>query len=450
MTYFVTFCTFDSTVEGNPAWHGAFILSMLNKETMQLEVVDTWGFYGVPSTGDQKSRLTKFKKSLGLDLDFFGNHGWLVHEEIRFMDLGHGLHGDSYELTQEQFEQLQLLCLERVSNQEAAVRDAVGNKKLERKTEKIRHYPEEKYSKEIYKIEKISAQMEQRESRLKPFDFHLSWNGWRFSLKSSHTCKTEALDILETVLPSDKLTRYKKYTFPRFVSKGMEDIILHSEGPLEVHTKASGEKIYFRKRETTGVKLVWSLPPQNFEPLPNSKTKAFFTVDGEYCAEAKATVSKLQCLEWLLRNAVVPERYKNYQEQLVERVIACYRAFSVIEPETKTEKISGWRGFAFSLFSIPKNPEQKNLQTKINEAKFLFNSLYMAIVDGWEINDLLPSESDVLSQDNSDKEDNALEALAPYLSVNVQMKLCKIIGRNYCKFEPLADDELTVTHAHAM
>lgn len=450
MTHLVTFCTFDSTVEGNPAWHGAFILSKLNEEKKLVEVFDTWGFYGVPATGDRNHWFTRLKRSLGLDVDFFGNHGWLVHEEVRYMDLGHGLHGYSYELSEEQFNQLQTECLKRVADQEAAVHDAVQKKGFKKtSTAKIRHYPQEEFSREIFQIEREDAQNNHRESRLKPFDLALSRAGFRPSLKGSHTCKSEALEILATVLSAEQLAPYRTSTFPRFVSGNMEDILLHSEGEVVEHLKASKERIYFRARTTPGVKLIWSVPPQKIDALPDSNTQANFAVDPEYSLEVKAIVSKLQRLDWLLRNAQVPEQYQEYQHRLVERVVACYCAFEVIEPETKTSKVSGLSGFAYSLFSWPKNKEQANLMTRINAAKDLFNSLYMAIVSGWEIDDALLPERAILPtmpvNKGNDEElhpaENALEALAAYLGVDTQKKLCKIIGRTYCAPElELAED----------
>ncbi|EHL29674.1 hypothetical protein LDG_8640 [Legionella drancourtii LLAP12] len=251
-------------------------------------------------------------------------------------------------------------------------------------------------------------------------------------------------------MSEEQLAPYRSSTFPRFVSGNMENIILHSEGEVSEHIKESKEKIYFRDRHTPGVKLIWSVPPQKIDVLPNSKAQISFAVDDEYCIEVKAIVSKLQRLDWLLRNAVVPEQYKEYQKRLLERVVAYYCAFEVIEPETKTDKVSGLSGFAYSLFSWPKNKEQMNLITKINAAKYLFNSLYMAIVSGWEIDDALAPEPAILSKqtiavNNSNEEvlsptENSLEALAAYLDVDTQKKLCKIIGRTYCAPELELDE----------
>lgn len=107
------------------AWF--FFLSKLDESKRLLEVVETWGFYGVTSTGDKNSRLEKFKIKNHLDVDFQGNHGMLINEEIRYMDLGHGLHGYTFELTQEQFEEVQRRCATAVAGQKAAISEVVGD-----------------------------------------------------------------------------------------------------------------------------------------------------------------------------------------------------------------------------------------------------------------------------------------------------------------------------------
>lgn len=64
MKYLVTFCLFDENAGANPAWHGAFFLSELNERTKQLDVVETWGYYGVPSTGDPSHWFSRLKKNV--------------------------------------------------------------------------------------------------------------------------------------------------------------------------------------------------------------------------------------------------------------------------------------------------------------------------------------------------------------------------------------------------
>lgn len=431
MEYSVTFCVFDHTVGGNPFWHGSFFLSKLDKDKQLLEVADTWGFYGVSSTGDKNSRFEQFKRKNHLDVDLQGNHGMLIHEEVRFMDLGYGLHGYTFELTQQQFEELQKRCTKEKEEQEAAIKEIVGegqNFRVDPQREG-RIYKEEAYSRQIFEMEQIKAKIEERPSRLKPFDFHLSLSLWGPNLKKSNTCKTRSVSLLEGILTEKQLAPFKNSSLPRFIP-GLEPILLHSEGSLRTHTKASGKQVFYRDRKDKDVKLYWSVPPQRFDHL-SEDTANMLNIDEEYNKKVKYIVRQLQSLEWLIRNASLPRKYQEYQEDLIKRIINCYRAFAIIEPKKDT-KISGWQGFALSLFSAPRSKEEKKLQDKIHQANLLFNSLYMAIVDGWVIDDAYPSEASVVE----DAEDyNPLEALASYLSTEDKQNLCKIIGRNYLESE---------------
>lgn len=156
-------------------------------------------------------------------------------------------------------------------------------------------------------------------------------------------------------------------------------------------------------------------------------------------------------MEWLLRNAEVPQKYKSYQNDLIQRIIDHYHAFSIIELKTNTPKISGWMGSMYSLFSLPRSPEQASLQKKIKAAKELFNCLYMALVDDWDIyeGDGYLSEStpdDEIPVSTSDNlYFNPLEALVTYLSEDFQKKLCVIIGRKYCESYLESDEELSLS-----
>ncbi|MCW8398857.1 hypothetical protein OQJ26_08645 [Legionella sp. PATHC038] len=465
MKYTVTFCVFDHTVGGNPFWHGSFFLSKLNESNQLLEVVETWGFYGVTSTGDKSSRFEQFKRNYHLDVDLKGNHGMLINEEVRYMHLGHGLYGKTFELTQQQFEALQKKCTTAVAEQESAIREVVGdgqNFKVDPQRPG-RIYREEAYSKQIFEIEQTKAKIEGRPSRLKPFDFHLSLGFWKMqffgyafgfpvpTLENSNTCKTRAVSLLEGILTEEQLAPFKSSSLPRFIP-GLEPILLHSEGPLRTHKKASGKEVFYRdQKQDKEVKLYWSVPPQHCDVLSEDSV-GLFKIDEEYCQEVKLIVSRLQRLEWLIRNAFLPiqdpEKEKvlrKYKDDLIQQIITCYKAFAVIEPKKETKK-SGWQGFALSLFSLPKSSEEKKLQDKIHQANMLFNSLYMAIVDQWTI-DFESLFEEVKGSELKKRKDevdyNDPEALVSYLSIEDKKNICKIIGRNYLENDE--DTRLTVS-----
>lgn len=449
MKYAVTHCTFDGKAGANPLWHSSILLSMMNEETKQLEVIDNWGFYGVPTTNRDNSWTNKLKSKIGLDVDLVGNHGMLRHEEIRYLDMGCGLHGATFEITEEQFKHLQAKCVEMYTQQQEAINEIVGPLYLKEKSaEKTKIYPYEHRSQLIYQLEKIRAEENNRESRLKPFEIRITWGLTGPDFTTSNTCKSQSIALLQHVLSDEQIARLtgngRHPTVPKY-SGPTENIYLHSTGPLRTHIRSSGDVVYYRdSSKDPDVKLFWTVPPQELEAL-SKDTIRLFEIDAEHCQSAKAVVGRLQRLEWLLRNAVVAEPYKKYQEQLILRVVDYYKAFSIIEPKKEAPKLSGLQSFACSLFSLPRNEDEKNLLTKINNAKMLFNSLYMAIVDGMMIDVHFPMEGE-LEQEQADSSgglsyENPIEALAYHLSIKDKKALCSIIGRNYLEAE--LDDELS-------
>ncbi|WP_298627657.1 hypothetical protein [uncultured Legionella sp.] len=448
MKYAVTHCTFDGEAGANPLWHSCILLSRMNENTKQLEVVDNWGFYGVPTTNRDNSWINQLKLKMGLDVDLEGNHGMLRHEETRFLDLGRGLHGATFELTEEQFKHLQKKCLEMYEQQQAAINEIVIPLGLKEKpAAETKMYPHENRSLLIYQMEKIRAEENNRESRLKPFEIRVSLGLTGLDFSKSNTCKSQSIALLQHVLSEQqiaRLTNNGKYpSIPKY-SGPTESIYLHSTGPLREHKKKSGDVAYYRdSSKDKDVKLYWTIPPQELEAL-SEETIKLLEIDKEYCQSVKTVVGRLQRLEWLLRNAVVPESYKKYQEQLILRVIDYYKAFSIIEPKNDAPKLSGLQNFAYRLFSFPRSAEEKSLQNKIGNATLLFNSLYMSIVDGIKINDTLLMEGEAeLDQDDSCDtlaDENPLELLAYHLSLNDQKALCRIIGRNYLEAEELYED----------
>lgn len=166
-------------------------------------------------------------------------------------------------------------------------------------------------------------------------------------------------------------------------------------------------------------------------------------MDEEYCEEVKAIVRKLQRLEWLLINSNVPGKYRLYKDELINKVVECYKAFSIIEPKREEPKTGGWYGWALSLFSAPRNAEERTLQDKIKKAKSLFNTIYMAIVDNYQIDDDVSIENQntlPYEETGDNRFENMVEAVASYLSRKDKINLCKIIGRTYCEDHVESED----------
>jgi hypothetical protein len=218
--------------------------------------------------------------------------------------------------------------------------------------------------------------------------------------------------------------------------------------------------VFYRDSRDPGVRLYWTVPPQEVEALSPDTTK-LLSIDKEYCPKVKSVVRKLQQLEWLLRNAKVPEEFQKNQDALINQVIFCYKSFSKLKPKDDKPSITGVQGFFYSLLSLPRSRAEHRLQEKIKSAENLFNSLYMALIHRMKIDQDRPIEP--IDEMNSEDEqsdascsyeqvelidENPLEAVVSYLSVTEQIALCRIIGRNYCvddnSEEELSDDEYSV------
>ncbi|WP_131781004.1 hypothetical protein [Legionella gresilensis] len=475
MKYAVTFCVLDREAGSNPFWHSCLLLSQWENKG-KIEVVEQWGFYGLPTT-TPNSLLKKVKLSLGLDVDLNGNHGMLRHEEVRFLDLGCGLHGATFELTEEKFKLLQQRCKVAADEQEQAINEVMSQQGLAAKAKKdTRIYPYEHWSAQIYQFEKAKAQEQHRESRLKPFELNLSLTLWGPSLKGSYTCKTQTLSLLKGILTEQQLSRLtendKHPTIPRY-SGPLEKIFLHSTGTLRQHTKRSGKKVHYRALEDKDVKLYWTLPPQEMEALTEETNKSL-QISKDYADDAKLVIKRLQRLEWLFRNATLPKEYQPYRDQLIEQICDYYENFARVNTiKSLPIKEESWFNYFSFLGTLPRDKGERKLLKQIHKAKMLFNSLYMAVVDQWQIDLKCPNEryervttkkfnkEEVDNVNFFDKKNianiahmqplmnqvitksdyiNPLEAVAAYLSLEDQKALCSILGRSYIPTDKIINE----------
>jgi hypothetical protein len=453
MKFAVTFCSMDPKVEANPMWHSCVLMSKMDEVTKKLEVVDSWSFYGLPSTDDPDSFSKKMKVQLKIDVNLQGNHGKWRHEELRCLDKGEGLHGKTFELTEEQFNALQDHFHTLVEKEDQAIKEIAEFLKIKPK-DKPRIYPYEDCSTLIFAIENAKAKAEEREPRLKPFDLRLGFGLGGPYIRNSQTCKSHVISALRTVLSAKQiaeLTEYGKHpSVPRWSGR-VEDLYFHSKGPLVDHTKKSGAKVYFREElGKDNVRLFWTIPPQEFDAF-TPEVKDLFTIDEEYCDDVKKLVSKLQRLEWALYNAEVPGQYKLYKQQLIQTVIQCYEQFSQIMPKPDNKKVAGVQGLALFLLSQPRSEAEKVLMKKIGDGKMLLNALYMAMVDGWKVDEgallsnketaahLLSASKEDLGEKTSMVEfvDECPEAIVSYFTKKDKQVLCRILGRNY--MEPVSN-----------
>lgn len=445
MDYAVTFCATDPKVGSNPLWHACVIFSKKDPVTKKLEVIDNWEFYGLPSTDHADTFIRRKKIQYGLDVDLFGNHGKWRHEETRFLDRGEGLHGRTFELTEEQFNALQQHFVSIEQKETEAIQEIATFLNLKPKKE-FRIYAYEDDSPLIYSVEKTKAREDKRASRLNAFEFRPGWDWrphlsgpslWGPNLRDSASCKSQAISALscaqtpdgKPILSAqqiDELTEHGRHpTVPRYSGPMMENIYLHSTGPLVEFTKKSGAKVYSRKElAPNGTRLFWTLPPQKADFL-TEESAALCKIDEGAVSQAGNVISKLQRLEWALRNAQVPEQYKEHQNNLINTIIAAYEAFSALAPKSDDHKIGGYKGMFLNWLSLPKSAAERDLNKEIGNARALLNEIYMAMADGWKL--------------EADSEDCV--AVVTCLAGADKKLLCNILGRNYVEPLILADEE---------
>jgi hypothetical protein len=412
----------DQNVGANPFWHTCILLSKYDEQTKKLEVVDNWGYYGLPTT-NQQSYLRSLKMMVGLDVDLYGNHGMLRHEEMRYLELGVGLHGVTFEVTEEKFLELQAKCKKMADEQSSAITDAVQPFKLKGKT-KSRIYPHESLSPHIYALEQAAAAEQKREPRLKPFSL---------SFFSPHTCKMQAIHLLDGILTPEQVKRVRGYhqAVSRWSGR-QENIYLHSSGPTRQHKKANGEVVHYREASDPGVKLHWTVPPQEIETL-SGEVKDLFKVHSDHCDDVRTVVRRLQQLEWLFRNAVFEAVDFGRRDKLVNLIRERYEAFAAIEPKKPHVPLDGWTDKILWILNQARDEDEQRVMSRVASARLLFNALYMAITDP------VSSEDEAVAA-YADDED--LELLASRLRPEAQKQLCKIIGRSYVDVHDAPEDDV--------
>jgi len=430
---------------GNPLWHTFFLLSVA-EPGKPIEVIDTWSYYGPKSSEHNwlQKQFNKVKKVVKMDVDFRGNHGMLVHEKARWLDRGDGaIHGVTFQVSEEDFNRLEERCQKFAKAQNDAIDEAALALGLKVDPDyPYRIYPLEKYSRQIYDYEKAQAEKEGRSSRLQPFEFWLSMTLGGLSLRHSYVCKSGVLAMLETVLTEPQIKRLTENnnhpTIPRY-SGALENLYLYSEGPLNWNKH---EKQYFRKLDTPGVKLYWTLPPQEIE-MHGRQNENLLKISSTYRADAKAIINQLQRLEWLFINANVGELLKEKKEKLLERIREHYKAFSIVpeKPRNNAPKTS-WTDYALSIFSLPRDQDEAELLKHIKRGKALVNSLYFAstlsdinIDDNASSFELSAEEQRALAPYLADDHEisylHPLDVMASYLNPNDKKELCEIAGRSY-------------------
>lgn len=125
------------------------------------------------------------------------------------------------------------------------------------------------------------------------------------------------------------------------------------------------------------------------------------------------------------------------KKNLINRIRQSYETFAKISPKKSSSTIGGWQGFFLSLLSAPRDENEADLQQKIKQAQALMNSLYLSVVDHWEIDESCSSELQQDGEELTTSYYNPLEAVASHLKKEDKEKLCNILKRNYIEPEPM-------------
>lgn len=395
---FLTFGTSDPKAGSNPYRHSFFILSRLQAGAASMKVFDTWGFTAVPSRAAPNSLRTYIKKDLlRFNYDMYGNHGILCHEQYRYLDVGDGLHGKSFEISQENCQKLQEKCSAMVADQNAAIAQAVKDLNLQPKlSENTKVYEYEDHSQEIYNHEINLARKEQRLPRLRHFEFPL------FSVLGSgtNTCKTQIVHLFDDILAPQQIARITNNgmttSFPLF-SGITESIHLYSTGPLSTHVKASGATVHFRDNYTNEIGLDWTIPPTLIETF-DEKTKHDLHIDPVYVNDFKKFAKTLQALYWFFLNTPIA----NAKQEVIDDIQAKISGLFKLSITTKNMVDNQQTRCMHHFFRSSKVIPMQNRPEAITNIEDFFNTIY-----------------------------ETAQSPESLLSEEAKIELCKILGRPY-------------------
>lgn len=348
--YFVTYAVMTEQVGANMLWHALLGLTYWPGPGKKAQLTNAWGYYAAPMAKPDnilEEIKVGIKKKAGISFDFTGNYGYLKNEDVRFLDLGYGLKGETFEITYEQFMDLKVRCRNRIAIETQAIESA--------KDRLIKAGIETPDSVDIYQEELRLAAEEKRPSRLEEFSFHYSLKD---GFAGSQVCKTGAIGLLRDIKLEEQhvksLIPYSRYAaFPRIRNKeNMEDLLFHSTGPRILYPK----KNTFFRAWGPQTKLYWSLLPQ-VVVTKDEKLAALMKLPEKYVEPMKRLITELQKLELAIVNAAMPAEAKDRKQALVDKICGLYGAFSLLNGQSK----------------------QSEFETKITEATSFLDNVFAAV-----------------------------------------------------------------------
>ena len=280
--YFVTYVVVGTEAGFNVFGHSFLLLSEQKVENGPIEIIDAIGFYSQPSTTTRPSHK-RVKALLGIPMDLQDGHGELKQEEMRYLD-GNGLQGLSFEVSEEQFQRINVLYKTQMDNEKKAILEL--NKQLETaESNRLKaSYSQSDLTnsltlKKLENESKLAAngftryQLEIQNNpnpRLQRFHvaMEVTARGW-FDSRNSHNCKHMALELLIAAEIIDKakalsiIGNKAGAGFPR-ASQLVEPLRLVSTGAtiLDESEKAKkANKIYYNRTWENKNPLFWATKP---------------------------------------------------------------------------------------------------------------------------------------------------------------------------------------------
>lgn len=318
---------------GNIFGHAFAAYSTTNGLGDKIKINGLWGFYA-EATNTRIPVITALKEKLfGLNIDISGNHGKFIEEEMRYYDLGYGLHGATFEISQAQSEALLTYMDSVFKDQKEAASN--GNKALK----SLGVSSPSSYQR--YRLELARAAQFDESPRLKPFELNLKFSMWGPSFQDSYTCKSGAINIAKGAhLAETHINRLtndgKDFVFPRN-SGPYESLFWHSTGTRQKHiSKRTGKTHYFRDFRHN--ELYWTLPPQEIIDF-NDKLSALCLYPKAQLASCKSTISHLQRLEKIIVEADVNASDVPKKEAFINKITSLYQQFSTLSYANE-EKVS--------------------------------------------------------------------------------------------------------------
>lgn len=321
--YFVSYCVMGDAAGSNMMGHACLLLSSQEHACAPFGVVDAFSYYSQP-VGGEPSLSRRALGAAGMDFDIAGGYGRYQREEVRYLDRG-GLTGLTFEISEEQFNEVQRLYHERAGNEQAVIDEL---------TQELKEQGLEATGGEIFRLEKQKARSENRLPRLKPFkvDIHFSPS---LDTRRSTNCKTEMLGLLQKIgISTDELAKLRPgnhaYALPRYSGEQVAPIKLTSAGFLDSHFSQRTRR-YARSRkwpkqegDEQGAKLYWLLPPESLVSR-DAALKIALSMAPRPRKRIEKLLDKLQGMEFKLVKSSDSRLTEKDKEQLDRQFAHFYR-----------------------------------------------------------------------------------------------------------------------------